>query len=627
MGKSERLKVVKKQAKNAKTTKLADNADKVAATGRKRTRSGKIEFEEDPSKIIKKTKKKNTTEKGEQKEATAVHQPGNSGKTSIKSGDTNNNAQLADKSDPKVQNELVRTRSKANGKSKVTNDGIAKPSKAVQQTKQIDKSDKTVTDSGGEILPSNNEQPKGDGVQLHVNAGDDNLDDDRDDETGSSSEGEVSSGSESDHELESEDDDGSEEEFRTKKAKLNSWKDDPDFMEIVDAIVEKRQASTKKQGSSSAKSGRRSAGNDPKLQPIKSPSTGTMYVPMLSRVDEFRTPERPSPIPITQRIKNIQLNSDDHQDSEASDQAESDRENGERRGDKNRGPNEEEQSYADQAILAAEQFKATVAAPENRGMPPGKYVIDDMPDHFIQSALHLDEAIKVKIRAGKYVELEKLLPKDKPLKHVRKEPKYEMVNRGGWNYWAPVEDKNQTIHNFAKWEQAFRVYATIYTQANPLRSAEILRYIETINNAALTFVWENVAEYDYAFRHYMEEKPYRSWAQTNLQLWATCLHEHVKNNNNSSSNSRSGKEKRDWRDICCWRYNRNACSKGSACRFEHRCSYCGSHNHIYINCAKRIKKSKDQRENSRRSSSSESRSPVKKEKRRRSSEAAEQPTD
>ena len=614
MGKSERNKSAKKAAKTAKNTQAAENAEKVAESSRKRTRSGKIVFEENPLTVTPKSRKRKSTEntpKTPQKEGKKDSKTDNKGK--------NNNAQIipgnsgkkaGDKrTNSKVIDETQKEQSLPNSNEK----GVVDPANKLNVIPENSAEQKD-TEEGD---PS----PKGDGIELHVNVGDDDLDDDESRASGQSSGESESSGSESESSSEEEDPEEREiQQLQSKKAKLNRWKDDPDFLDIVDVIVAKRRNEAKKDSRKEKRARDKDGGHKSGKEVIKSPSNATLYAPMLSRVDEFMPVDSNPPRRIVEGITNLNIdkgvptqNAGNSRESEQSDS-----ETTEKRSEQ-RKQGEDPQTYADQAILAAEQFKATVAPPENRGMAPGKYVIDDMPDHFIQSALHLDEATKVKIRAGKYVDLEKLLPKDKPLRHVKKEPRYEMVNRGGWSYWAPVEDKTQTINNFGKWEQAFRVYATIYTQANPLRSTEILRYIETINNAALTFVWNNIAEYDYAFRHYMEEKPYRSWAQTNLQLWSTCMHEHVRN---IATPGQKPNDKKDWREISCWRYNRNACTRGANCRFEHRCSYCGSFSHIYPTCPKRGKKSKDQRED-RRTSSSGSKSPVHKEKRDKRSRSEE----
>ena len=40
-----------------------------------------------------------------------------------------------------------------------------------------------------------------------------------------------------------------------------------------------------------------------------------------------------------------------------------------------------------------------------------------------------------------------------------------------------------------------------------------------INTATSTFVWENVANYDFTFRHLIAFNPTRSWAKTYSQMW------------------------------------------------------------------------------------------------------------
>ena len=129
---------------------------------------------------------------------------------------------------------------------------------------------------------------------------------------------------------------------------------------------------------------------------------------------------------------------------------------------------------------------------------------------------------------------------------------------------------------------------TVYCQANPLRSPEILGYLHVINTAAVSFSWENVAQYDFCFRNYMEKYPQKSWAQSNLQFWSLCMVDPIRSGAGASNSSN-----KNWRDICCWRCNRNACSRSAAeCKFEHRCSFCGSFSHVYVNCPKRGKKGK-----------------------------------
>ena len=74
----------------------------------------------------------------------------------------------------------------------------------------------------------------------------------------------------------------------------------------------------------------------------------------------------------------------------------------------------------------------------------------------------------------------------------------ELVDRDGQSYFMPY-NHDVKITNVRKWEQAFCIYAAIYSPAYPARSAEIWQYVYVINSAASTYVWEDVAHYDFVF--------------------------------------------------------------------------------------------------------------------------------
>ena len=73
------------------------------------------------------------------------------------------------------------------------------------------------------------------------------------------------------------------------------------------------------------------------------------------------------------------------------------------------------------------------------------------------------------------MDLDRLLPKDHSGCGGRidfeDESKVELVYKGRHTYFKPV--KEAQINVLCKWEQAFHVYATVYTQANPEHSGEI----------------------------------------------------------------------------------------------------------------------------------------------------------
>ena len=210
--------------------------------------------------------------------------------------------------------------------------------------------------------------------------------------------------------------------------------------------------------------------------------------------------------------------------------------------------------------------------------------------NFFHTICHIDESLKDKIKRGKFVELEKLIQK-KILQYGDQEKRMQLINKDGVSYFVPSVDRESRIDSIKKWEQAFRVYTTIYCQHNPSRSGEILQYIDVIHRAAAIFNWDNVAKYDYVFRHLMDEKPHRSWAKVYTQMWNITLNEPIKkfNENGNYSNNTNSQQKgqHKGKDKFCWKYNKNSCTFGKSCKFDHKCSYCGVHGHPVTACHKK----------------------------------------
>ena len=176
-----------------------------------------------------------------------------------------------------------------------------------------------------------------------------------------------------------------------------------------------------------------------------------------------------------------------------------------------------------------------------------------------------------------------------------------MITQGTNNILEPPVPKTGKINSVRKWDQAFRVFAAIYTHANPERASEIWQYVYVIHTAAAANPWDNVYFYDINFRELMASKPWRSWGKTYTQGWNMAFNnsyanhvqsnngqtsgQHVNNRNNASNSNRS------WKDDCCWRFNKNRCKRsGSDCNYDHRCTYCAGWNHGFHNCRKRLGK-------------------------------------
>ena len=245
---------------------------------------------------------------------------------------------------------------------------------------------------------------------------------------------------------------------------------------------------------------------------------------------------------------------------------------------------------ANNVILEAEKYKAHISAPTGNEINEiGNIAIAcENNDDFFHVTCHVDVSLKEKIERGEFVDLERLLPHN--TFRTNDESRLEIVNKNGMTYFAPVQDRNIKILGIRKWEQAFRVYAAIYSKANPHRASEIWQYIYVINLAASSYSWENVAFYDNMFRQLMSIKPNRSWSKTYIQGCNLAMTEPIARTQSSVQNRQSGGQNHhDWHDDCCWKYNKNKCNRND-CAWDHRCTYCGGWNHSFYNCRKRQKR-------------------------------------
>ena len=194
------------------------------------------------------------------------------------------------------------------------------------------------------------------------------------------------------------------------------------------------------------------------------------------------------------------------------------------------------------------------------------------------------------------------MPKDNCFHNrASNETKLEWVQSEGSTYLVPARTSSR-INCFLRWEQAFRMYATIYCTQHPNRAREIWQYVSVINTASLSYNWENVYNYDMVFRQLMEFNPNRSWAYN--QMWNLSMTTPIVNNQNkrnfggnnlSGSSVQAVKKKLDY----CWSFNKGVkCKFGKKCKFIERCSYCDDASHGVVNCNKLDKKDRDAKRDS-----------------------------
>ena len=300
----------------------------------------------------------------------------------------------------------------------------------------------------------------------------------------------------------------------------------------------------------------------------------------------------------------------------------------------------------DRTVIEAEKFKATIANPPGKdrddlvlrskvaelrlSQPVNENDSNDLPnsmdnygkiddvtvereksdDDFFHLTCHVDPTLISKIESGEFVDLERLLPKDRFGSRPSSEQKLEWIKNEDGTFLVPSNDRSTKINSFKRWEQAFRVYATVYCGANPSRSKEIWQYVSVISTAASSFVWDNVANYDYTFRQLMAFNPKRSWAITYHHMWSLAMKDPLPKNHvqrqvnyfggggSSGSNGnitprtpqstkKQGSKKWTKSPTYCWSFNRGLkCKYGSNCRYIERCSFCDATTHGVNVCPK-----------------------------------------
>ena len=338
------------------------------------------------------------------------------------------------------------------------------------------------------------------------------------------------------------------------------------------------------------------------VRSVKSPSEPSLYKPILNKISKKDSKQKNVPSTFSEDkidriLSQLRLGNSSVNDISGKDRMRYEEANPE---EKRSSGKEAVFDPGAEAIIQAEKFKAAVERPEkgelksdlpNNAGPVKQGIfdndIDSDEDDIFQIACHVDSVTRAKIQRGEYVDLEKLIPRPFEERRQEQDDSIDMVSKDGQHFILPVKKKSKydRITGIKKWDEAFRIYLAIYSQANPERSAEIMQYQHTIHTAAVSFIWENVAQYDFLFRTRLGKKPGRNWARMNTQLWAMCMttNRAVHTSNVTSSSNSSKKD-------CCWRYNRNKCTRPNDCKFEHRCSQCGSFSHIYLNCPNKPKK-------------------------------------
>ena len=192
--------------------------------------------------------------------------------------------------------------------------------------------------------------------------------------------------------------------------------------------------------------------------------------------------------------------------------------------------------------------------PQGKNLPSqlcNHYEIDNV---YCQTSSHMKDSVRQCIEKRGYVNLAKLLSR----KHssFESDERLEIVNKNGKMYFLLAsENEPIKINNCKKWEEAFGIYASIFTKTNPHHT--IFQHIDNIKGATKDFTWESIAEYDDKFRELMGTFPLRNWGIIYSQAWMKTLKPkwYSGSNHSGHSSNNSGSAQKKGKLELCWKFN------------------------------------------------------------------------
>ena len=178
--------------------------------------------------------------------------------------------------------------------------------------------------------------------------------------------------------------------------------------------------------------------------------------------------------------------------------------------------------------------------------------------------------IKMKIANGEYVDLATLISKPSDPDSLSKQLKIE----NGKIVLGP-KSHDKKIDSIDQWTDAFLVYASIYSVANPSSANSLFKYMHTVRLGASRFGGLGWKNYDIQFRLKKETEPSLSWSTVDQELWLLFMHSKPESEKEAGTNQRTINNPSS-NQLKCYNYNFKGFCSRMYCNFAHQCLRCSN---------------------------------------------------
>ncbi|KAK3107096.1 hypothetical protein FSP39_007069 [Pinctada imbricata] len=171
---------------------------------------------------------------------------------------------------------------------------------------------------------------------------------------------------------------------------------------------------------------------------------------------------------------------------------------------------------------------------------------------------NVSNKIKMKIANGDYVDLATLVSKPSDSDSLSKQLKIE----DGKLVLGPKSHVTK-IDNIDQWTDAFLIYASIYSIANPPTANSLFKYMHTVRLGASRFGGSGWKNYDI-----------HAWSSVDQELWLLFMNSKPQQEKESSTNLKGNSTQSNL--LKCYNYNFKGFCSRAFCNYAHQCLRCSN---------------------------------------------------